>query len=203
MKIIAGLGNPGDEYKATKHNVGFMLADALAESIGADSWKLKQDALIAEGRIGTEKVVIVKPQTFMNESGRAVGPLLAWYKLTPDDLIVIHDDMDIPAGTVRIRKKGSAGGHNGMKSVLYHVQNENFARVRIGIGRPMLNSTVVKHVLSGFSAEDTEKIKEAINYLIPAVQCIIEDGIDLAMNRYNPKKEKKNKKQEKAEKTDE
>lgn len=197
MKIIAGLGNPGDEYKNTKHNVGFMLADALAEKIGADGWRTKQDALVAEGRIGTEKVIIVKPMTFMNESGRAIGPLLSWYKLLPEDLIVIHDDMDIPAGTIRLRPKGSAGGHNGMKSILYHVQNEKFPRVRIGIGRPLPNTTVVKHVLSPFSAEDAEKVKAAITYLLPAVECIVTDGIDLAMNRFNPKKEKKDK-QEKA-----
>ena len=138
MKIIAGLGNPGSEYAKTKHNVGFMFVDALAEKLNiADEWKLKQDALVAEGRIGTEKVLLVKPLTYMNESGRAIGPLLSWYKLAPSDLIVIHDDMDIPAGMIRIRRKGSAGGHNGMKSILYHVQDENFARMRIGIGRPL------------------------------------------------------------------
>ena len=203
MKIIAGLGNPGDEYKATKHNVGFMLVDALAEKLNFDSWHLKQDALISEGRIGNEKVILMKPMTFMNESGRAVGPLLNWYKLLPEDLIVVHDDMDIPAGTVRIRPKGSAGGHNGMKSILYHVQDEKFPRVRIGIGRPLPNTTVVKHVLSNFSADDASRVKEAIEYLLPAVECIVTDGVDIAMNRYNPKKEKKKKNAEKTGETNE
>ena len=129
----------------------------------------------------------------MNESGRAIGPLLSWYKLAPSDLIVIHDDMDIPAGMIRIRRKGSAGGHNGMKSILYHVQDENFARMRIGIGRPLPGWTVVKHVLAPFSAEDAAKIQEAIAALLPAVACIVTDGIDLAMNRYNPHKVKKGK----------
>lgn len=194
MKIIAGLGNPGSEYAKTKHNVGFMFVDALAEKLNiADEWKLKQDALVAEGRIGTEKVLLVKPLTYMNESGRAIGPLLSWYKLAPSDLIVIHDDMDIPAGMIRIRRKGSAGGHNGMKSILYHVQDENFARMRIGIGRPLPGWTVVKHVLAPFSAEDAAKIQEAIAALLPAVACIVTDGIDLAMNRYNPHKVKKGK----------
>lgn len=194
MKIIAGLGNPGSEYAKTKHNVGFMFVDALAEKLNiADEWKLKQDALVAEGRIGTEKVLLVKPLTYMNESGRAIGPLLSWYKLVPSDLIVIHDDMDIPAGMIRIRRKGSAGGHNGMKSILYHVQDENFARMRIGIGRPLPGWTVVKHVLAPFSAEDAAKIQEAIAALLPAVACIVTDGIDLAMNRYNPHKVKKGK----------
>lgn len=191
MKIIAGLGNPGDEYANTKHNVGFMLVDALAGKFSFEKWRTKQDSLIAEGRIGNEKVILVKPLTYMNESGRAIGPLLSWYKLSASDLIVVHDDMDIPAGTVRIRPKGSAGGHNGMKSVLYHVQDEKFARVRIGIGRPPQGWSVVKHVLSKFSSDDFEKITEAVNYLLPAVECIVTDGVDMAMNRYNPRKENK------------
>lgn len=193
MKLIAGLGNPTDEYAKTKHNVGFMLVDELASSIGATAWKTKQDALIAEGRIGAEKVILVKPLTYMNESGRAIGPLLSWYKLSVDDLIVAYDDMDIPVGTVRIRAKGSAGGHNGMKSILYHVHNENFPRVRIGIGRPPHGKDVIAHVLSPFGADDVQKVKEAIKYLVPAVECIVTDGLDMAMNRYNPRKEKKTK----------
>ena len=193
LKIIAGLGNPGSEYAHTKHNVGFMFIDALAEHLGVDNWKEKFDAFIAEGRIGAEKVILVKPITYMNDSGRAVGPLLSWYKLGPEDLMVVHDDMDIPAGTVRIRRKGSAGGHNGIKSILAHVGDENFARVRIGIGRPLAGWTVVNHVLASFSEEDVPKIHEAIQYLIPAVECIAAEGVDLAMNRYNPKKQKKQK----------
>ncbi len=198
MKMIAGLGNPGSEYARTKHNVGFMFLDALAEKLGADNWKTKYDALVAEARIGTEKVLLVKPLTYMNESGRAVGPLMSWYKLAPEDLIVVHDDMDIPAGTIRIRRKGSAGGHNGMKSILYHVGDENFPRLRIGIGRPLPGWTVVKHVLAPFSEEDAPKIREAIDYLLPALECVVTDGVDLAMNRYNPKKQKAKKKQQAA-----
>ena len=198
MKMIAGLGNPGSEYARTKHNVGFMFLDALAEKLGADNWKTKYDALVAEARIGTEKVLLVKPLTYMTESGRAVGPLMSWYKLAPEDLIVVHDDMDIPAGTIRIRRKGSAGGHNGMKSILYHVGDENFPRLRIGIGRPLPGWTVVKHVLAPFSEEDAPKIREAIAYLLPALECVVTDGVDLAMNRYNPKKQKAKKKQQAA-----
>lgn len=105
MKIIVGLGNPGNEYAKTRHNVGFMLIDALADNLNITLWKDKFNAQIAEGRIGTEKILLVKPQTYMNNSGEAVGPLMRWYKLEPEDIIVAHDDMDIPAGTVRIRKK--------------------------------------------------------------------------------------------------
>ena len=191
MKIIAGLGNPGAEYAATKHNVGFMLIDALADRLGATSWKADFEAEIAEARIGTEKVLLVKPQTYMNDSGRSLGPLLAYYKLAPEDLIVAHDDMDIPAGTIRLRRKGSSGGHNGIKSILAHVGDENFARVRIGIGRPPAGWTVINHVLAPFSEEDAKKIGEAIDYLLPAVESIVTEDIDYAMNKYNPKKAKK------------
>ncbi len=191
MKIIAGLGNPGPEYVQTKHNVGFMIVDALAAALGAEWRQGKFEALVAETRIGSEKVVLVKPLTYMNESGRAIGPLMSWYKLTPEDLIVCHDDMDIPAGTIRIRKKGSAGGHNGIKSILAHVGDEHFARVRLGIGRPLPGWSVVKHVLAPFTTEDAGKIAESIKQLVPAIECIVTNGVDMAMNKYNPKKQKK------------
>ena len=193
MKIIVGLGNPGNEYAKTRHNVGFMLIDALADNLNITLWKDKFNAQIAEGRIGTEKILLVKPQTYMNNSGEAVGPLMRWYKLEPEDIIVAHDDMDIPAGTVRIRKKGSSGGHNGIKSLIAHLGSENFARIRLGIGRPHPGWSVVKHVLAPFPAEDRIEVDKAIDYLIPAVKCIITDGLDIAMNKYNPKKQKKQK----------
>ena len=193
MKVIVGLGNPGREYAQTKHNVGFMLVDALADKLGLAAWQEKFDALIAEGRLGTEKILLVKPQTYMNDSGRAVGPLMNWYKLSPEDLIVAHDDMDIPAGTIRIRKKGSAGGHNGIKSVLAHLGDEHFSRVMIGIGRHLAGWTLINHVLAPFQEEDVPKIKEAIQYLLPAVECIVTEDTDKAMNLYNPKKVKKQK----------
>ena len=191
MKVIVGLGNPGREYAATKHNVGFMFIDALAEKLSVTDWKEKFTAQIGEGRIGSEKVLLVKPQTYMNNSGEAVGPLMSFYKLPVEDCIVVHDDMDIPAGTIRIRKKGSAGGHNGIKSILAHIGDEHFARVRIGIGRPLQGWTVVNHVLAPFSEEDVPKINEAIKYLLPAVECIVNDDVDMAMNKFNPKKQKK------------
>lgn len=193
MKIIVGLGNPGNEYAKTRHNVGFMLIDALADNLNITLWKDKFNAQIAEGRIGTEKILLVKPQTYMNNSGEAVGPLMRWYKLEPEDIIVAHDDMDIPAGTVRIRKKGSSGGHNGIKSLIAHLGSENFARIRLGIGRPLPGWSIVKHVLAPFPAEDRIEVDKAIDYLIPAVKCIITDGLDIAMNKYNPKKQKKQK----------
>ena len=196
MKLVAGLGNPGAEYAKTRHNAGFMLVDALADKLGVDDWRERYDAMVLETRIGTEKVLLVKPITYMNESGRAIGPLLSWYKLGPEDLIVAHDDMDIPAGTIRIRKKGSAGGHNGIKSILEHVGDEHFARVRIGIGRPLPGWTVIHHVLAPFPPEDLPKIKEALDGLVPAVECMVTEDVDLAMNRFNPHKRKKEEKNE-------
>ncbi|BEU87478.1 aminoacyl-tRNA hydrolase [Selenomonas sp. TAMA-11512] len=193
MKVIVGLGNPGAEYAKTKHNVGFMLVDAMADRLGVDGWKEWKQALVCEARIGTEKVLLVKPLTYMNESGRAVGPILSWYKLEAEELIVAYDDMDIPCGTVRIRRKGSAGGHNGIKSILAHLGSEDFSRVRIGIGRPLTGQTVVRHVLSPFAPEDVPRVKVAVDCLLPAVECIVTEGIDMAMNRYNPRKEKKKK----------
>lgn len=191
MKIIAGLGNPGAEYAQTKHNVGFMLVDALAERLHVAAWKEDFSSHVAEVCIGGEKVFLVKPMTYMNESGMALGPMMSYYKLDADDLTVVHDDMDIPAGTIRIRKKGSSGGHNGIKSIISHIGGENFARVRIGIGRPLPGWTVINHVLAPFPAEDVSRIREAITYLLPAMECIVTDGVDLAMNRYNPHKSKK------------
>ena len=191
MKIFVGLGNPGAEYSKTKHNVGFMLADKLAEKIGAESWREKFNALVAESFFEGEKILIVKPQTFMNLSGEAVGPLTNFYKISAEDLIVAHDDMDLPVGKIRLRPKGSGGGHHGIESIIQHLGGEkNFPRVRIGIGRPSQNWTVNNHVLSPFNPEDAEKISEAIENLIPAVICIFRDGIDMAMNKFNPKKKK-------------
>ena len=178
MKIIAGLGNPGAEYAKTKHNVGFMLMDALAAHLNAASWREAFHSLVLEVRIGGEKVFLVKPLTYMNNSGEALGPMLSYYKLDTEDLVV------------RIRKKGGSGGHNGIKSIIAHVGSENFARVRIGIGRPPAGWSVINHVLAPFSAEDVPRIREAIDYLLPAMECIAQDGTDLAMNRDNPHKKK-------------
>lgn len=188
MKIIAGLGNPTPEYLKTRHNVGFMFLDYLANALHFSRWKTKLDADIAEGFIAKEKVILLKPLTFMNESGRAIAPLLAWYKLSLDDFAVIYDDMDLAVGKIRIRRKGSAGGHNGMKSILYHLKSADFTRFRIGIGRPHRERTVIQHVLEPFLKEEFVQIEEAFATLSLAVQCMVEHDIDLAMNRYNPKK---------------
>ena len=191
MKIFVGLGNPTAEYAATKHNVGFMLADKLAEKISASEWREKFNALVAESFFDGEKILIVKPQTFMNLSGEAVGPIMNFYKLGAEDLTVAHDDMDLPLGMIRLRPKGSGGGHHGVESIIQHLGGEkNFPRVRIGVGRPPKNWTVNHHVLSPFTAEDAQKISAALDELVPAVLCIFKEGIDNAMNKFNPRKVK-------------
>ena len=193
MKIIAGLGNPGPQYMHTKHNAGFLFLDRFASQMGIEDWRERFHALVAEGWIGAEKVLLMKPMTYMNESGSAVGPMLDWYKLAPEDLLVVHDDMDLPPGMIRLRAQGSAGGHNGVKSIIAHIHSEKFCHVRIGIGRPLPQWSVIDHVLAPFQEEDVPKIREAIDALVPAVECAIRDGIEAAMSRYNPKRQRRKK----------
>lgn len=192
MKIFVGLGNPGAEYALTKHNVGFMLADKLAAELGATDWRQNFNALIAETFLDGEKILIAKPQTFMNLSGESVVPLADFYKIDLGNLIVAHDDLDLPTGTIRLRPKGSSGGHRGIASIIQHFGGlQDFPRVRIGIGRPPLNQTVNAHVLSKFNADDLTKIAAALETLVPATICIFREGINNAMNKFNPRKDRK------------
>ncbi len=196
MKIIAGLGNPGKEYENTKHNVGFLTIDILAEKYDIKVNKIKFKGLIGEGMIGTEKVILVKPQTYMNLSGQCIREIVAFYKLNMEDLVVIYDDIDLPMGNLRIRKKGSAGTHNGMRSIIYDLQDDGFPRVRVGIGGER-KGDLANYVISGFSGDDRKLIEEAIVKAADAVTCLVEDGIDRAMVDYNTKKPKvKKQKQE-------
>lgn len=196
MKIIAGLGNPGKEYENTKHNVGFLTIDILAEKYDIKVNKIKFKGLIGEGMIGTEKVILVKPQTYMNLSGQCIREIVAFYKLDMEDLVVIYDDIDLPMGNLRIRKKGSAGTHNGMRSIIYDLQDDGFSRVRVGIGGER-KGDLANYVISGFSGDDRKLIEEAIVKAADAVACLVEDGIDRAMVDYNTKKPKvKKQKQE-------
>lgn len=196
MKIIAGLGNPGKEYENTKHNVGFLTIDILAEKYDIKVNKIKFKGLIGEGMIGTEKVILVKPQTYMNLSGQCIREIVAFYKLDMEDLVVIYDDIDLPMGNLRIRKKGSAGTHNGMRSIIYDLQDDGFPRVRVGIGGER-KGDLANYVISGFSGDDRKLIEEAIVKAADAVACLVENGIDRAMVDYNTKKPKaKKQKQE-------
>ena len=170
MYIIAGLGNPTREYEKTRHNVGFDTIDVLADRLNTSVDEKKFKGLYGRGIIAGEKVILLKPQTFMNLSGKAVAPAMNWYKIKPQDLIVVHDDMDLPVGMIRIRVKGSSGGHNGIKSIISCINSNEFIHVRIGIGHPLPNWQVNNHVLSKFLPEDQKSIDEAIEKLIREIQ---------------------------------
>ncbi|MGM0126193.1 peptidyl-tRNA hydrolase [Enterococcus sp. AZ194] len=168
MKMIVGLGNPGTKYQETKHNVGFMVVDRLADDYQATFKKNPFEAEVAEFFVDGEKILLVKPMTFMNESGRAVGPLMTYFGIYPEELLVIYDDLDLAVGKIRLRQKGSAGGHNGIKSLIAHLGDNVFDRIKVGIGRPEGKKTVVNHVLSGFSKENQPFIQASIDQSVAA-----------------------------------
>lgn len=187
--MIVGLGNPGREYEKSKHNTGFRVIDELASRLGVTVWRSQMDALVAQAMNDGEKILLVKPQTYMNNSGAAVGPLMRWYKLDETDVYVIYDDMDLPVGRLRIRTSGSAGGHNGIKSLLAH-GCERFIRFRVGIGRPLPHHDVVDHVLTPFPDELVPEYEEGLKKAVDAVLGCLKLGVDKGMNRFNPRKKK-------------
>lgn len=187
MYVIVGLGNPGKKYENTRHNIGFITIDYLADELGIKVNKLKHKALVGDGKISGQKVLLVKPQTFMNLSGESVREIVSYYKIKMSELIVIYDDIDIDKGAVRIRKKGSAGTHNGMRSIIYNLGDDNFPRVRIGIGKEE-KIPLVNYVVGGFSKEEVKTMENAVEKAAKGVMSIVGDGIDLAMNKYNGNK---------------
>ncbi|MFH1562639.1 MAG: aminoacyl-tRNA hydrolase [Nitrospirota bacterium] len=185
MKLIVGLGNPGSDYADTKHNVGFKVINKLVKLTKIELKSRKYKARIGEGKILGHEVILAKPMTYMNLSGEAVE-LLVWnFKVPLSDLLVVYDDVSVDLGKIRIRKKGSAGGHNGIKSIIDKLASEEFARIRIGIGTPAPDLTFRDYVLSPFSDEENEVVEQVIQKTAEAVICTIEEGIDVAMNRYN------------------
>lgn len=177
MFLIVGLGNPGIEYAGTRHNVGFMTADALAQAYRFDSFRDKFDGLIAEGKIGGEKVYLLKPQTYMNLSGNSVVKAAHFYKILPQNIIVIHDDMDLPVGKIKAKLGGGAGGHNGLKSIDAAV-TPAYNRIRIGVGHPQGGGeAVVNHVLSRFSKADAELIAANIDTVVQNIGILIEKDV--------------------------
>lgn len=187
MIVIVGLGNPGREYEKTRHNVGFRAIDQLAEKLDINMSKNKFDAIIGEGIVNEEKIMLVKPQTFMNLSGSSVSQILDFYKIEPQDIIVIYDDIDIELGQIRIRKFGSAGTHNGMRNIVNMLATEEFPRIRIGTGRPKYEMDLANYVLSPMSKEDDEKAQKGIGNAVKAIITLLNDGIDKAMNEFNGK----------------
>lgn len=183
--LIVGLGNPGAEYHHTRHNVGFRAIDLLAERHKIDTRKTEKRAFVGYGKIGDVAVVLAKPITFMNLSGESIAPLLGMLELTPADLIVLYDDMDLPVSRIRVRPDGSAGGHNGIKSLIQHLRTQEFPRVKIGVGRPS-GSPTINHVLGKFGRDELEPIQAAIARAADAAECMVAEGTIAAMNRFNP-----------------
>ena len=188
MKVIAGLGNPGAEYANTPHSIGFEVVDALARSLGA-SWKSSSsfDGELAQGMLGNVKVLLVKPQTFMNLSGNCVAPVVKYHNANAaEDLLVVSDDIDLPVGKMRVRKGGSAGGHNGLKSVIERTGTPDFVRLRLGVGRDSRErANVIGHVLGKFSPADRRVMDEVVAQAVKAIGTIELESAETAMNRYN------------------
>ncbi|MDO4833717.1 MAG: aminoacyl-tRNA hydrolase [Bacillota bacterium] len=189
MYVIAGLGNPGKKYEKTRHNMGFLVLDEFAAKHGIKVRKVKHKALTGEGIINGEKVLLVKPQTFMNLSGESLGEVMAYYGVPPKNLIVIYDDMDLDTGSLRIRKKGSSGSHNGMRSVIYRLQTDEFPRIRIGIGSSG-GSDRKDFVTGSVSGQEAGILADSIKKAADSIDCILTEGIDIAMNRFNTGKKK-------------
>jgi PTH1 family peptidyl-tRNA hydrolase len=184
--IIAGLGNPGAEYAKTRHNAGFMAIDFIASKCGVKIDRLKFKALTAEVNIGGARVLLMKPQTFMNSSGEAIGEASAFYKIPAENIIVLHDEISFEPGKMRIRRKGSAGGHNGLKSIIAHLSSEDFPRVKIGVGqKPSPDYDLVAWVLGRFSAEDIEMLCGQFDNIFSSCELIVSGKIDEAMNKYS------------------
>jgi len=187
---VVGLGNPGLKYEFTRHNIGFRIVDSLARNIEIEFKKAKSYyALISRGMISNHKVILIKPQTFMNLSGRAVSKVVSYYKIPLQDLLIVYDDLNLELGQIRIRKKGSAGGHKGIESIMQYLNSEEIPRLRIGIGNPSVNFNFncVSYVLSNFNNDKKDKIGEVIKLSTEAIKIVIEDGFEKAMRKYNRK----------------
>lgn len=182
--MLVGLGNPGKEHRGNRHNVGFMTIDRLAAANDISVLRVQNKALVGDGRIAGRSVILVKPQTYMNRSGDAVGPLARYYRIPPEQILVIYDEIDLPPGTIRLREKGGSGGHNGMKSIIQHLGQE-FPRLRLGVGRPAGKMPPAAYVLQDFGRDEQEYLEIMLESAAQAVTTFVQEGIDLAMTRHN------------------
>lgn len=185
MYLIVGLGNPEAEYARTRHNMGVDVVNELADKYKIAISREKFDGLYGTGEIENEKVILLKPQTYMNLSGESIIEFMKFYKISEKDLIVIYDDIDIEPGKIRIKRNGSASTHNGMKSIVYCLKTENFERIRVGIGKPQDGTDLIAHVIGQISEEDKKLLEEGTKQAEQAVETILKDGIEKAMNLYN------------------
>ncbi len=189
MFLIVGLGNPGKQYEHTRHNVGFDVMDAIAEKYNISITEKKHKALCGKGVIGGTKVVLAKPQTYMNLSGESIAELLNYYKMDPEEeMIVIYDDISLAPGNLRIRKKGSAGGHNGIKNIIAMTGTQNFLRIKVGVGEKPKGWDLADYVLGHFGAADRAELEEAIGHAVAATELMISGETGAAMNQFNSKK---------------
>jgi PTH1 family peptidyl-tRNA hydrolase len=185
VSLVIGLGNPGRRYAQTRHNVGFQIVTRLAEKHRLSFSRMQNEALVATGRIGDVRVVLAKPQTWMNESGGAVGPLARFYKVELPRLLVVYDDLDIPAGTMRLRSEGGSGGHKGMRSIIERLGTQDFPRLRVGIGRPPGRMDPVDYVLLPFARDEESLMDVTRERAVEAIECFLAEGITAAMNQFN------------------
>jgi PTH1 family peptidyl-tRNA hydrolase len=184
--LIVGLGNPGREYRATRHNIGFMVVDRLATDLNCRLSKVQNKAIIGLCKVGEHKAILAKPQTFMNLSGTSVSSLLRFYKVAPSRLLLIHDDVDVPFAQIRMRPGGGSAGQKGVESTIQSLGSKSFPRLRMGIGQPPGQMDSADYVLQDFGKADEQILTEFIERASKAVQCFITDGLDTAMNRFNP-----------------
>lgn len=185
MYVIVGLGNPGKQYEHTRHNVGFDVIDFLAKEFDISVTKIKHKALIGAGRVNNKKVLLVKPQTYMNLSGETLVDIYNYYEVENENILVIYDDIDLDVGKIRIRKKGSAGTHNGMRSIIKCLGFNEFPRIRVGVSRPQSGQDLASFVLSRFKADEKDDINKGLEKSAKAIESIIKENIDIAMNKYN------------------
>ncbi len=183
--LIIGLGNPGREYRNNRHNIGFALIDRLAVTLNAQKVSMQSQAIVTSASDGVRKVILAKPQTYMNLSGRSVQGLINFFKLPLDRLLIAHDDLDLPYGTIRLRPGGGPGGQKGMASTIDYLGTDQFPRLRLGIGRPPGRMDPAAYVLQDFSREEVKVLPEILDRAAQAVQSYIQDGLDTAMNRFN------------------
>jgi PTH1 family peptidyl-tRNA hydrolase len=184
--LIAGLGNPGKGFRGNRHNVGYMLADVLAKDLALQFTRRKGNARIAEGRLEDRKLILAKPITFMNQSGKSVGALARYFRIAPANILVIYDDLDLPFGALRLRPGGGSAGHKGMRSIIEHLQTNEFPRLRIGIDRPPGRMDPADYVLQDFSSEQRAQLPIVLGKALQCVRIFILEGIQAAMNGFNP-----------------
>lgn len=185
--LIVGLGNPGPDFEMNRHNVGFLVLDELAKELGTTFSRMQANALVAQGRRGEERLVLAKPRTFMNRSGAAVGGLARFYKAPLEKLLIVYDDVDLPFETLRMRSEGSSAGHNGMKSIIASLGSQDFARLRVGVGRPKGRMRTPDHVLQDFSRAEQQELPFVLGRARDAVLAFIDKGVVAAMNEFNVK----------------